>query len=52
MDDQKNNGKKVPIGMVAEKADKASNSEDFEGSMFGDNISEVPQLEEEVPPMV
>jgi hypothetical protein len=38
--------------MKAEKVEKASNSEDFEGSMFGDNISEVPELEEDVPPQI
>ena len=52
MEEQKNDGKRIPVGMKAEKVEKASNSEDFEGSMFGDNISEVPELEEDVPPQI
>ena len=52
MEEQKNDGKRIPVGMKAEKVEKASNSEDFEGSMLGDNISEVPELEEDIPPQI
>lgn len=42
----------VPIGSKATKVETQSNSEDFEGSMFGDNVSEAPSMMEEIPEKV